>query len=61
VSLLAVLIDKATALSHVCHGNDEGGPDHEGGDPGACQLREHLQRYIEERGWCFVEAWAPCR
>jgi hypothetical protein len=55
------MVDAWWHLTYACHGNDDGRPDHAGGDPSACQLREHLARYIEERGWCFSEAWTPCR
>ena len=55
------MVDAWWHLTYACHGNDDGGPDHAGGDASAGQLREYLQRYIEERGWCLGEAWTPCR
>jgi hypothetical protein len=55
------MVDAWWHLTYACQGNDDGAPDHAGGDASACQLREHLARYIEERGWCFSEAWTPCR
>ena len=55
------MIDAWAHLTLACQGGDDGRADHDGGDPAACQLREHLQRYIEERGWCFGEGWIPCR
>ena len=55
------MVDAWWHLTYACQGNDDGASDHAGGDASACQLREHLARYIEERGWCFSEAWTPCR
>ena len=55
------MVDAWWHLTYACQGSDAAGPDHDGGDASACQLREHLARYIEERGWCLGEGWAPCR
>jgi hypothetical protein len=55
------MIDAWAHLTLACQGGDDERADHDGGDPAACQLREHLQRSIKERGWCFGEGWMPCR
>jgi len=55
------MVDAWWHLTYACQGTDDGAPDHGSGDALACQLREHLACYIEERGWCFSEAWMPCR
>jgi hypothetical protein len=55
------MIDAWSHLTLACQGGDGERADHDGGDPAACQVREYLQRYIKERGWCFGEGWMPCK